>query len=192
MKKLCLIAFCFCVGAALFATLTRPSAGQDKAATNRQGNRPADQSKAGERDNDDVVKISVTLVQVDAVVTDKKGRHITDLKPEDFEISEDGKRQHITNFSYVAGQPIASTPATESGKPAKQALPMPPVPTRLRPEQVRRTIALVVDDLGLSYESTSFVRDALKKFVADQMQEGDLVAIIRTGAGVGALQQFTT
>src|SRR5689334_11314901 len=169
MKKLCLIAFCFCVGAALFATLTRPSAGQDKAATNRQGNRPADQSKAGERDNDDVVKISVTLVQVDAVVTDRKGRHVADLKPEDFEISEDGKRQHITNFSFVAGQPTASTTAVG---PAKQGLPVPPMPARLRPEQVRRTIALVVDDLGLSYESTSFVRDALKKFVEQQMQEG--------------------
>jgi len=32
----------------------------------------------------------------------------------------------------------------------------------------------------------------LKKFVDEQMQDGDLVAIIRTGAGIGALQQFTT
>ena len=53
-------------------------------------------------------------------------------------------------------------------------------------------MALVVDDLGLSFESTAFLRDSLKKFVNQQMQPGDLVAIIRTGAGVGALQQFTT
>jgi len=50
----------------------------------------------------------------------------------------------------------------------------------------------VVDDLTLSFESTYYVRRALKKFVDEQMQEGDLVAIIRTGAGIGALQQFTT
>src|SRR5262249_49399061 len=62
----------------------------------------------------------------------------------------------------------------------------------LRPDQVRRTIALVVDDLGLSFESTATLRDSLKKFVNEQMQPGDLVAIIRTGAGMGALQQFTT
>jgi hypothetical protein len=37
-----------------------------------------------------------------------------------------------------------------------------------------------------------FVREGLRKFVDEQMQEGDLVAIIRTGGGVGALQQFTT
>src|SRR5207302_7509071 len=58
--------------------------------------------------------------------------------------------------------------------------------------QVRRTIAVVVDDLGLSFESAYYVRRALKKFVDEQIQTGDLVAIIRTGAGIGALQQFTS
>src|SRR5581483_7977511 len=57
--------------------------------------------------------------------------------------------------------------------------------------QVRRVIAFVVDDLGLSFESTYYAREALKKFVNTQMQDGDLVAIIRTGRGLGALQQFT-
>lgn len=38
------------------------------------------------KDNKDVVRISVTLVQVDVTVTDRKGRSITDLKPEDFEL----------------------------------------------------------------------------------------------------------
>lgn len=65
-------------------------------------------------------------------------------------------------------------------------------PERLRPEDVRRTIALVVDDLGLSFQSTHFVRRALKQFVDQQMQTGDLVAIIRTSGGMGALQQFTS
>jgi VWFA-related protein len=36
------------------------------------------------------------------------------------------------------------------------------------------------------------VRQALKKFVDEQMQTGDLVAIVRTGGGMGALQQFTS
>ena len=49
----------------------------------------------------------------------------------------------------------------------------------------------MVDDLGLSWESTSYVRRALKKFVDEQIQPGDLVAIIRTSGGMGALQQFT-
>ncbi|MCY7345044.1 MAG: VWA domain-containing protein [Pyrinomonadaceae bacterium] len=139
-------------------------------------------------EDDDVVKISTTLIQVDVTVTDKRGKIITDLKPEDFEIYENGERQDITNFSFVANvktQP-APTPKTSSESPP------PPPPTPIKSEQVRRTIALVVDDLSLSFQSASYVRNALKKFVNELMQDGDLVAIIRTGAGIGALQQFTT
>src|SRR5260370_27687116 len=70
---------------------------------------------------------------------------------------------------------------------------VPAVPgARLKLEDIRRTISVVVDDLGLSFESTYYVRRALKKFVDEQMQTGDLVAIIRTSGGMGALQQFTS
>src|SRR4051794_28912815 len=61
---------------------------------------------------DDVVRLSTTLVQVDAVVIDKKGRHINNLKADDFEILEDGRPQKITHFNYVAGQPgTVNTPS---------------------------------------------------------------------------------
>jgi hypothetical protein len=36
------------------------------------------------------------------------------------------------------------------------------------------------------------VRRALKQFVDQQMQPVDLVAVIRTSGGIGALQQFTS
>jgi VWFA-related protein len=147
---------------------------------------------APQKEKEDVVRISVTLVQVDAVVTDEKGRYVTDLKPEDFEIFEDKRRQQITNFSYINTQPasggVAGAAATSPSK--STTTPMPPA--RLSPDQVRRTIALVVDDLSMSFESIQFVRNSLKKFVDEQMQPGDLVAILRTGAGIGALQQFTS
>ena len=138
--------------------------------------------------DEDVVKISTNLIQIDVTVTDKKGNVVTDLKPEEVEIYENGKRQDISNFSFVSNLKTAPPPEQNKEKP-KNAVPLPP--TTIRPEQVHRTIALVVDDLTLSFESTFFVRKALKKFVDEQMQDGDLVAIIRTGAGIGALQQFT-
>lgn len=135
--------------------------------------------------DDDVVKISTNLIQVDVTVTDKKGNVVKDLKREDFEIYENGERQDISNFSFISNQPAQIQNPNEKTNIPK------PVGT-LRAEQIRRTIALVVDDLSLSFESAYRVRRALKKFVDEQMQEGDLVAIIRTGAGVGALQQFTS
>ena len=136
-----------------------------------------------------VIRITVNLVQVDAVVTDSKGRQVTDLKPEDFEIIEDGAPRPITNFSYI---PIRSAATAGAAAPAPPAGAMLLSSPGLQPEQVGRTIALVVDDIGLSFKSTYYVRRALKKFVDEQMQPGDLVAILRTGAGLGALQQFTT
>ena len=139
-------------------------------------------------ENEDVVKISTSLVQVDVTVTDRKGKVVRDLKPEDFEIYENGEKQKISNFSFVAG--ARSTDEAEKPVAADGNIPAPP--KVVRPEQVRRTIALVVDDLTLSFESAYQTRRALKKFVDDQMQDGDLVAIIRTGSGIGALQQFTT
>jgi VWFA-related protein len=173
---------------ALTLALLLPVAGQQPAPP---------QTEAVQRDREDVVRITSNLVQVDAVVTDRKGRPVPDLRPEDFESSEDGRAQTITNFSFVSTAPGATAPApADASAPAaakrkgEPATPVPPV--RLRPEEVRRTFALVVDDLGLSFESMHFVRAALRKFVDEQMQPGDLVAIIRTGAGVGALQQFTS
>lgn len=148
-----------------------------------------DQQKPAQSEADDVVRITTNLVQVDAVVTDKNGRPVTDLKAEEVEILEDGRPQKITNFSYyLAESPAADTQAPQP-KSDNSGLPLPA--KRLKPEDVRRTIALVVDDLGLSFESTYYVRRALKKFVDEQMQPGDLVAIIRTSGGMGALQQFT-
>jgi VWFA-related protein len=138
-------------------------------------------------DETDVVKITTALIQLDVTVTDQKGKIVTDLKPDEIEIYENGEKQKITKFSFISN---VKTP--ESGpKPTRNNPGALPPPGMIRPEQVRRTIALVVDDLTLSFESTYYTRRALKKFVDEQMQPGDLVAVIRTGGGIGALQQFT-
>ncbi|HXA49729.1 MAG TPA: VWA domain-containing protein [Candidatus Acidoferrum sp.] len=141
---------------------------------------------------DTVIRINVNLVQTDAIVTDAKGKLVTDLKKEDFVILQDGKPQPITNFAFINAKEgavrIAPTGKETRGMPAA---PPPPPPGTLKAGQVRRTIALVVDDLGLSFESIARVRQSIKKWVDSEMQQGDLVAVIRTSAGMGALQQFT-
>lgn len=141
-------------------------------------------------EEDDVVKISTTLIQVDVTVTDKNGNVVKDLQPADFEVYENGKRQEITNFSFVSVDSATKQTLVKSKEKDKLLIPLPPV--AIKPEQVRRTIALVVDDLGLSFESVYQVRRALRKFIDEQMQPNDLVAVVRTGSGMGALQQFTS
>src|SRR4051794_4260856 len=90
------------------------------------------------------LRVTVTLVQVDAVVTDSSGRHIADLGPRDFELLQDGEPQKITYFSYIPGPP-----PVEPGGP-------------IGPNQVRRAVALVVDDLALPFDDMVRVRSSLR------------------------------
>ena len=137
----------------------------------------------------EVVRITTNLVQVDAVITDNHGKLVADLKPEEVEIFEDGHKQKITNFTFNLSESTPVERPASTAKADRNAPVLPPV--QLRREEIKRTIAIVVDDLGLSFESTAYVRRALKKFVEEQMQAGDLIAIIRTSGGIGALQSFT-
>jgi VWFA-related protein len=139
------------------------------------------------------IRIDVNLVQVDAVVTDSRNRRVPDLQAPDFELLQDGKPQAITNFSYVSTKPAAGTAASlraVAPKPVKGDVP--PPPPVLQPTEVHRTLGFIVDDLGLAGENIPNVRNAIRKFLDDGMRPDDLVAIVRTGAGMGSLQQFTT
>src|SRR5438874_1872730 len=144
-------------------------------------------------DDVDVVKITTNLLQVDAVVTDKNGKVVTDLKADEVQISEDGKPQKITHFAYnVTGTESANRTGKPLATDKSKGVAPPVVPVPLKREDVHRTIAIVVDDLGLSFESAGYMRRALKKIVDEEIQPRDLVAIIRTGGGVGTLQQFSS
>jgi hypothetical protein len=59
-------------------------------------------------DQDQSVRLKTELVELRAVVTDKKGNPIGDLKKEDFEVLENGVPQEIGFFS-------GSTPESLSG-----------------------------------------------------------------------------
>jgi VWFA-related protein len=139
-----------------------------------------------------VIRIEVNLVQVDAVVTDSKGKPVTDLTADDFEVYQDGRLQRIRNFEFVrvrAGEPGGSPVPGPRVQPRGTT---PPPSRALRPEEVRRTIALVVDDWGMSFDSIVHSREAMRKWVDTEMQPGDLISLTRTYSAMGAIQTFTT
>lgn len=152
--------------------------------------KPAEQKPPREPNELDVVKITTNLVQIDAVVTDRRGHHVTDLRADEVEMLENGKPQKITEFSYIKLARSTAPAATEPGETNGTTIPGPP--KKLRREEVQRTIALIVDDLRMSFDSVRFSKQALKKFLDEQMQPNDLVAIIRTAGGAGSLQTFTS
>ncbi len=85
------------------------------------------QSPTQTQPNDtDVVKIFTSLIQIDVIVTDKKGTLVTDLKPDYFEILENGEKQNITNFSYIQLAPYNSVSENPRKSNNTDKVPAPP------------------------------------------------------------------
>jgi VWFA-related protein len=59
---------------------------------------PAD---AGSEPQSPVFRANVDSVDVDVIVTDRKGNFVTGLTADDFEVAEDGVRQEVRTFSFV-------------------------------------------------------------------------------------------
>src|SRR5215217_6913344 len=64
----------------------------------------------------DVVRITTNLVQVDAVITDKSGKPITDFKAEELQLFENDRAQKITHFSYIPGNTTSALPKIPDNK----------------------------------------------------------------------------
>jgi VWFA-related protein len=166
------------------------------------GQDPAQNSQQNPAREKPLVRVYVDLVQMDVVVTDAKGNHVSDLRPEEFEVLENGKPQSITNFSFLSGArvgtiantPPSTPPGAVTGKGAKvPPLPPPPIPpARIAAGEATRTIAVVMDDLGIGEQSFAALHAALEKFIDQQVGPGDLVAIVTTSGRLGSLQCLTS
>ena len=128
-----------------------------------------------------VFRLTVSLVQVDAVVTDRKGRHVTTLGPADFQVLQDGKPQPVTAVAYVRAD---ERYLDASGAPEPVVIPT-------SPRQARRVIALVVDDSRMTFESIYRTRMGLQRFVDGELQADDLVTVVTTSGTRGTSWPFT-
>lgn len=146
------------------------------------------QRPAGENE---IIRITTALVEVDAVVVDKNDQIVSDLKLADFEVYENGKKQDLQFLEFVsidAGSRAEGELAGRRAAPASDAA----VARGLSAKEVKRVMAFVVDDVTIPREEIARVRQLLSDFVENKMQAGDLVAIVRTVGGQGLLEQFTT
>jgi VWFA-related protein len=130
-----------------------------------------------------VVRLGVELVQVDAVVTDKKGRAVTDLRPADFEIRQDGRPQVVTQAVYVGGR-RSTGPAAPADEDAE-------VEGAVAPEEGGgEALVFVVDELMLSLDGVNATRRALLSF-ADAMEDDAQVFLLRTGKSWAEMRPVT-
>lgn len=153
-------------------------------------------------DQADVVRINTTLVQVDALVRDEKGRVISDLRAEDFVIVENGRAHPAEYCSYinlVSERPIQN--ASTDGRLSKNELGRAIAFIITRPI-IDATISLasprggVVSASGsnrnLAATDANTIRDLLLQFVEQQIGARDLVAVHSIERDLGVLANFTT
>ena len=150
---------------------------------------------------EEIVKVSTTLIKVDVVVTDKKNDPVNDLKLEDFEVYENGEKQKITSFTYVSPKPqnnLNNSSADnlnlqndDDGLSLKDKISIPTRSENIDSNNIRRTLVLVVDNLGLNFKSIQLVKKSLEKFIKEQIKPGDLVTIVTT-SGASVLPSFTS
>ena len=130
-------------------------------------------------------KAQVEYVEVDALVTDRQGNFVRDLKKEDFQVLEDGRAQTIATFSLV------DIPIERYDKPLGAAMPIEPdVRTNERPFD-GRVYVLVIDDLHMRFGRTIRVKSAARQFIQRNLGANDLMAIVHTSGPIDANQEFT-
>src|SRR3954465_14060445 len=131
-------------------------------------------------------KVRVDYVEVDAVVTDRQGGIVRDLKKEDFQVLEDGKSQAITNFSLV------DIPVDRDNRPLFAASPIEPdVKTNAKPFD-GRVYVMVIDDLHTRFGRSIRVKAAAKQFIERRLGANDLMAVVHTAGSSEANQEFTS
>jgi VWFA-related protein len=138
-----------------------------------------------------VIRAFTDLVLVDAQVTDRAGRPIKGLKPENFTVTEDDKQQQISSFDYYDIETI-ETAGAEDQRPVVVHLGAVAAPDKVR-EMVkdRRMIVLFFDLTSMQPEELFRATDAGLKFLTEQMTAADLVAIVAFGTRLSVLANFT-
>lgn len=113
-------------------------------------------------------EVEVSVTKIDIIVTDKNGKRVTGLKPENFEIYEDGLRQHLTNFYEVKGMDVyAAAPEKETGR-----LVVPPRPLPENVPRVGNKIVIYFDNWHLHPMNRNWSIRKLKSFIQTNFPPG--------------------
>ncbi|HEX8846498.1 MAG TPA: VWA domain-containing protein [Pyrinomonadaceae bacterium] len=149
------------------------------------------QSSPAAQEDEDVLRIRTELVQTDLMVFDKQGRFVEGLRPEQFELSLDGRKQTVSFFELVtsgSSSEASKLAAARAGSPRGGA----PVKAEASGATDRgRVVFFFLDDLHLSEASLVRARRSLADFVENRMGENDQVAVVSASGQIGFLQQLT-
>jgi VWFA-related protein len=166
-----------------------PSSGQG---TTQPAAAPA-QARVPRPSTSQSLRSSSDVVRIDVEVTDKSGKAVKGLTSDQFTITDDGKAQKISIFTYSDIESI-ETASTTDAKPIVVAVDSPtPVPQETLDSQIqnRRLIVLFFDLTSMQTDDLQRAHDGALKFVQKQMTKADLVSVIVYSTKLTVWADFT-
>ncbi|HEY6250830.1 MAG TPA: VWA domain-containing protein, partial [Candidatus Angelobacter sp.] len=133
-----------------------------------------------------VLKVKTRLVVVNVVAQNSKGQPVTDLKAEDFTLTEEDKPQQISAFSLqqFGAQNIAAKPQIPT-MPANMVTNLPQYQTS-GPWNV-----LLIDALNSTLPNQAYMREQMVKFL-EKLPSGQPIAVYLLGSKLRLVQDFTS
>jgi VWFA-related protein len=114
------------------------------------------------------IRSGVELVVVDVQVVDRQGRPLGSLRPEDFEVSLDGKRRRVVSAELVRHEGVVQ-PGGLAGQPAPSAAPT-------GADTQGRRFILAIDEHSFRPAAARAAMQAAGRFI-DRLQPNDLVGL---------------
>jgi VWFA-related protein len=130
-------------------------------------------------------RAETNFVEVHAIVTDEKGAFVRDLKPEDFEVLEDGRPQAPVVFSMV------DLPIEPPFIPVNAGAPIEPDVKATTRSFDGRIYVFVMDDLHTTFPRTQNVKNIAKQFIDKYLGTNDLAAVVFTSGRQESGQELT-
>ncbi len=113
-----------------------------------------------------LIQTETKQVLVDAIVTDKKGNYVADLKAKDFHVQEDGKDQPIKSFSFEADPANGGSGRTHY-------------------------LVLLFDSSSMNTGDQTVARQAAAKFIDTNAGPDRMMEIVNYGGSMKVAQNFT-
>jgi len=171
MAKLLRVTGAAALAAALAVT---PGHAQQQAGQAQGQTQPQTPPPPAGPDGQPVFRAGINFVRVDVIVTDKNGNPVGDLKPEDFELVEEGKPQTIQTFKLISldGGLMSST-----NEPPRQIRTDDDEESEASRDDVR-LFAFFLDDYHVRLENSMQARDQLARFVQTQLGPTDMIGLM--------------
>jgi VWFA-related protein len=163
-----------------------PQEAPAKTDTTAKPTAPAQNEEVSTHDTPTTFKVRVNLVLVRVVVRDLKGKIVSNLKKEDFQLYDNKKVQAISSFSVETPETrTASAVASAAGEGSSSSVDAAGGKAVVLPQ---RFVSMVFDDVHLSMSDAVFVRESATRFF-EALAASDRVSLNTTSGQM--TQEFT-